>query len=154
MASLADRLCRRRIFTVPRLGAKIKQDALPLLYTPRRLVLDIDAQRAVVIETDHRVKPSGAKATALAAYRTSSKRQRLALWPHLVSPSSSRTGLDALLTSIDATYSRKEQIRTRYLRSSNSVRKPPQNCLRTSTVTVGPMPDSGHLGFEYATPQR
>ena len=44
-----------RIFQVTRLGTKLKQDALPLSYTPRKLLQHPLTRLFYVIESDHRV---------------------------------------------------------------------------------------------------
>lgn len=44
-----------RIFMVPRLGLKLKQDVIPLKYTPRRFASHPYHPLSYVIETDHRV---------------------------------------------------------------------------------------------------
>ena len=51
-----------RIFTIPKLGEKLKQDVIPLTYTPRKFISNPYATVFYVIETDHRVyAPSAVK---------------------------------------------------------------------------------------------
>jgi splicing factor 3B subunit 3 len=52
--SFADFLSLR-IFQVPKLGTKLKQDALQLSYTPRKLIMHPMNSYFYVIESDHRV---------------------------------------------------------------------------------------------------
>ena len=44
-----------RIFQVPKLGTKLKQDAIPLSYTPRKMTLHPTNGYLYIIEGDHRV---------------------------------------------------------------------------------------------------
>ncbi|EAU90941.1 pre-mRNA-splicing factor RSE1 [Coprinopsis cinerea okayama7 len=44
-----------RIFTIPKLGSKLKQDTLPLSYTPRKLITHPENNYFYLIESDHRV---------------------------------------------------------------------------------------------------
>lgn len=43
-----------RIFTIPRLGTKLKQDSIPLSYTPRRFAAHPSAPFFYTVESDHR----------------------------------------------------------------------------------------------------
>ena len=49
------RLCSSRIFQIPKLGTKLKQDAIPLSYTPRKMVVHPTNGYMYIIEGDHRV---------------------------------------------------------------------------------------------------
>lgn len=42
------------IFTIPKLGAKLKQDITPLSYTPRRFVSHPTSKLFYIAESDHR----------------------------------------------------------------------------------------------------
>jgi hypothetical protein len=42
------------MFDIPKLGAKFKQDVLPLTYTPRKFVLQPSSNLFYMIESDHR----------------------------------------------------------------------------------------------------
>jgi hypothetical protein len=44
-----------RIFTIPKLGEKLKQDTLPLTYTPRKFITHPYGTVFYMIETDHRI---------------------------------------------------------------------------------------------------
>jgi splicing factor 3B subunit 3 len=46
-------LCR--IFQIPRLGIKLKQDSIPLSYTPRKFITHPTNRYFYLIEGDHRV---------------------------------------------------------------------------------------------------
>jgi hypothetical protein len=48
---------RLRIFQIPKLGTKLKQDALPLSYTPRKLVPHPTNRFFYLVESDHRAYP-------------------------------------------------------------------------------------------------
>jgi hypothetical protein len=53
------------IFTIPKLGVKLKQDVTPLSYTPRRFVSHPTSKVFYVIESDHRThSPSALKRIA------------------------------------------------------------------------------------------
>lgn len=55
----------RSIFTIPKLGVKLKQDVTPLSYTPRRFVSHPTSKVFYVIESDHRThSPSALKRIA------------------------------------------------------------------------------------------
>ena len=43
-----------RIFTIPKLGEKLKQDVMPLTYTPRKFISHPYSTIFYVIESDHR----------------------------------------------------------------------------------------------------
>jgi hypothetical protein len=43
-----------RIFTIPKLGEKLKQDSIPLTYTPRKFISHPYTPVFYMIETDHR----------------------------------------------------------------------------------------------------
>ena len=65
--SIADRvpLTIHSIFTIPKLGVKLKQDVTPLSYTPRRFVSHPTSKVFYVIESDHRThSPSALKRIA------------------------------------------------------------------------------------------
>ena len=44
-----------RIFQIPRLGTKLKQDFIPLSYTPRKFITHPQNHYFYMIEGDHRV---------------------------------------------------------------------------------------------------
>lgn len=46
---------RFRIFQIPKLGMKLKQDSIPLSYTPRKFITHPGNQYFYMIEGDHRV---------------------------------------------------------------------------------------------------
>ena len=48
-------LVHYRIFQIPKLGTKLKQDAIPLSYTPRKMTLHPTNGLMYIIEGDHRV---------------------------------------------------------------------------------------------------
>lgn len=54
-----------RIFQIPKLGTKLKQDAIPLSYTPRKFISHPSNGMFYLIEGDHRVRGEGAAAQAL-----------------------------------------------------------------------------------------
>lgn len=54
-----------RIFHVPKLGMKLKQDSIPLLYTPRKFITHPTNQYFYMIEGDHRVMGEGAASQKL-----------------------------------------------------------------------------------------
>jgi len=58
-------LCRCRIFQIPKLGTKLKQDALQLTYTPRKFTTHPSNSYFYLIESDHRVLGEVAAATKL-----------------------------------------------------------------------------------------
>ena len=53
--SLSDVLLSGRIFQVPKLGTKLKQDSMPLSYTPRKFITHPGNHYFYMIEGDHRV---------------------------------------------------------------------------------------------------
>lgn len=55
---LADETAR--IFTIPKLGEKLKQDSTPLTYTPRKFISNPYTPIFYVIESDHRVSSNAA----------------------------------------------------------------------------------------------
>ncbi len=55
-----------RIFTIPKLGEKLKQDLMPLTYTPRKFISHPYETIFYVIETDHRTYGPKAVARMLA----------------------------------------------------------------------------------------
>ena len=63
--SLADFLLSGRIFQVPKLGTKLKQDSMPLSYTPRKFITHPGNHYFYMIEGDHRVMGEGAADTRL-----------------------------------------------------------------------------------------
>jgi hypothetical protein len=69
----------RRIFQIPRLGTKLKQDSTPLSYTPRKLISHPTNKFFYIIEGDHRVMGQDAYAQKLdAQVAVSSSRTK---WP-------------------------------------------------------------------------
>ncbi|KAH9441381.1 hypothetical protein Pst134EB_030047 [Puccinia striiformis f. sp. tritici] len=58
-----------RIFTIPKLGVKLKQDSMNLSYTPRKLIVDPITKYAITIESDHRKMSSSVKAERLAIHK-------------------------------------------------------------------------------------
>lgn len=44
-----------RIFHIPKLGAKLKQDSIPLSYTPRKFITHPQNNYFYMVESDHRV---------------------------------------------------------------------------------------------------
>ncbi|KAA1111956.1 pre-mRNA-splicing factor rse1 [Puccinia graminis f. sp. tritici] len=58
-----------RIFTIPKLGVKVKQDAMPLAYTPRKMLLDPSSKHVITIESEHRTMAPGVKAERLALHK-------------------------------------------------------------------------------------
>jgi hypothetical protein len=50
------------------LGVKVKQDAMPLAYTPRKMLLDPTAKHVITIESEHRTMAPGVKAERLALH--------------------------------------------------------------------------------------
>jgi|SRR6267154_598407 len=57
--------CRCSIFQIPKLGTKLKQDALQLTYTPRKFTTHPGNSYFYLIESDHRVLGEVAAATKL-----------------------------------------------------------------------------------------
>ncbi|KAF8580455.1 hypothetical protein K439DRAFT_1654330 [Ramaria rubella] len=55
-----------RIFQIPKLGMKLKQDAMPLSYTPRKLISHPHQQLFYTIESDHRTYSEEAASQKLA----------------------------------------------------------------------------------------
>ena len=49
-----------RIFQIPKLGTKLKQDSIPLSYTPRKFITHPTNRYFYLIEGDHRVLGEGA----------------------------------------------------------------------------------------------
>jgi splicing factor 3B subunit 3 len=49
----------RRIFQIPKLGEKLKQDAIPLSYTPRKFITHPTNKYFYLIEGDHRTYGEG-----------------------------------------------------------------------------------------------
>ncbi|WAQ92069.1 hypothetical protein PtA15_15A465 [Puccinia triticina] len=43
-----------QIFTIPRLSAKVKQDPMPLAYTPRKILLNPATKHVITVESKHR----------------------------------------------------------------------------------------------------
>ncbi|KAF7428013.1 pre-mRNA-splicing factor rse1 [Pleurotus ostreatus] len=58
-----------RIFQIPKLGMKLKQDSIPLSYTPRKFITHPTNQFFYLIEGDHRVLGDAAVASKLAKLR-------------------------------------------------------------------------------------
>lgn len=46
---------RHSIFQIPKLGTKLKQESMPLTYTPRKFISNPANQLFYMIEADHRV---------------------------------------------------------------------------------------------------
>lgn len=57
----------RRIFTLPKLGSRVKTESLPLANTPRRLAQYPDGKTIYAIETDHRTLPPAEQEALLAS---------------------------------------------------------------------------------------
>ena len=57
--------CRCRIFQIPKLGTKLKEDTLQLTYTPRKFTTHPGNSYFYLIESDHRVLGEVAAATKL-----------------------------------------------------------------------------------------
>ena len=55
-----------RIFQIPKLGTKLKQDAIPLSYTPRKMITHPANGYLYLIEGDHRVLGEDAAKAKLA----------------------------------------------------------------------------------------
>ena len=53
--SLSEVRLSVRIFQVPKLGTKLKQDSMPLSYTPRKFITHPGNHYVYMIEGDHRV---------------------------------------------------------------------------------------------------
>ncbi|CCL98671.1 uncharacterized protein FIBRA_00673 [Fibroporia radiculosa] len=62
-----------RIFQIPKLGTKLKQDAIPLSYTPRKFISHPTNGLFYLIEGDHRVRSDEASAKALGELRQQGK---------------------------------------------------------------------------------
>ncbi|KZT10782.1 uncharacterized protein LAESUDRAFT_747419 [Laetiporus sulphureus 93-53] len=62
-----------RIFQVPKLGTKLKQDAIPLSYTPRKFIPHPTNGLFYLIEGDHRVRSDAAAAKELQKLREQGK---------------------------------------------------------------------------------
>ncbi|OAV91350.1 hypothetical protein PTTG_28004 [Puccinia triticina 1-1 BBBD Race 1] len=58
-----------RIFTIPKLGVKVKQDPLPLAYTPRRMLIDPRTNHVITVESEHRTMAPGVQADRLALHK-------------------------------------------------------------------------------------
>ncbi|CAH7667624.1 CPSF A subunit region-domain-containing protein [Phakopsora pachyrhizi] len=58
-----------RIFTIPKLGVKVKQDSMPLSYTPRKMILDPATKNVITIESEHGTVSPSEKAERLAQHR-------------------------------------------------------------------------------------
>ncbi|KAG0149752.1 hypothetical protein CROQUDRAFT_104890 [Cronartium quercuum f. sp. fusiforme G11] len=58
-----------RIFTIPKLGIKVKQDSMPLSYTPRKMLLDPVTKHVITIESEHRTMSPSVKAERLAVHK-------------------------------------------------------------------------------------
>lgn len=55
-----------RIFQIPKLGTKLKQDSIPLSYTPRKMITHPANGYFYIIESDHRVMGEDAAKQKLA----------------------------------------------------------------------------------------
>jgi splicing factor 3B subunit 3 len=53
------------IFQIPNLGTKLKQDSIPLSYTPRKFITHPSNNYFYLIEGDHRVMGEGTAEAAL-----------------------------------------------------------------------------------------
>ncbi|KAH9839239.1 CPSF A subunit region-domain-containing protein [Rhodofomes roseus] len=62
-----------RIFQIPKLGTKLKQDAIPLSYTPRKFIPHPTNGLFYLIEGDHRVRSDAASAKAMQELREQGK---------------------------------------------------------------------------------
>ncbi|TFY79904.1 hypothetical protein EWM64_g4112 [Hericium alpestre] len=62
-----------RIFQIPKLGTKLKQDAMPLTYTPRKFISHPSNGYFYMIEADHRVMSESAAQKRLQELRTQGK---------------------------------------------------------------------------------
>lgn len=60
-----QRLFSIRIFHIPKLGTKLKQDSIPLSYTPRKFITHPTNHYFYLIEGDHRVSGEDAVAKKL-----------------------------------------------------------------------------------------
>jgi splicing factor 3B subunit 3 len=58
-------MVRRSIFQIPKLGTKLKQDSMPLSYTPRKFITHPTNHYFYMIEGDHRVTGPDAAASKL-----------------------------------------------------------------------------------------
>lgn len=47
-----------RIFQIPKLGSKLKQDSIPLSFTPRKMAVHPQHRFIYLVESDHRVLSS------------------------------------------------------------------------------------------------
>ncbi|KAG6877888.1 pre-mRNA-splicing factor rse1 [Termitomyces sp. T159_Od127] len=62
-----------RIFQIPKLGTKLKQDSIPLSYTPRKFITHPSNHYFYMIEGDHRVMGEGAASKRLEELRRQGK---------------------------------------------------------------------------------
>ncbi|KAI0066041.1 hypothetical protein BV25DRAFT_1849538 [Artomyces pyxidatus] len=62
-----------RIFRIPKLGTKLKQDSVPLSYTPRKMLTHPTNGYFYLIEADHRVMGEGAAAQKIQEMRSQGK---------------------------------------------------------------------------------
>ncbi|KAG6897777.1 pre-mRNA-splicing factor rse1 [Termitomyces sp. T32_za158] len=62
-----------RIFQIPKLGTKLKQDSIPLSYTPRKFITHPSNHYFYMIEGDHRVMGEGAASKRLDELRRQGK---------------------------------------------------------------------------------
>ncbi|KAF7796648.1 hypothetical protein EIP86_007831 [Pleurotus ostreatoroseus] len=62
-----------RIFQIPKLGTKLKQDAIPLSYTPRKMITHPNNGYLYIIEGDHRVMGEEAAAKKISELRAAGK---------------------------------------------------------------------------------
>ncbi|CAH7682364.1 hypothetical protein BY996DRAFT_6417632 [Phakopsora pachyrhizi] len=58
-----------RIFTIPKLGVKVKQDSMPLSYTPQKMILDPATKNVITIEPEHGTVSPSEKAEHLAQHQ-------------------------------------------------------------------------------------
>ncbi|KAI0051028.1 hypothetical protein FA95DRAFT_1513146 [Auriscalpium vulgare] len=63
-----------RIFQIPKLGTKLKQDSIPLSYTPRKMLVHPVNSHFYVIEADYRVLGDDAAAQKVQELRSAGKR--------------------------------------------------------------------------------
>jgi len=54
ISSISDLYAHFRIFQIPKLGTKLKQDQVPLTYTPRKFVTHPQSHLMYLVESDHR----------------------------------------------------------------------------------------------------
>jgi splicing factor 3B subunit 3 len=75
-----------RIFQIPRLGMKLKQDSMPLSYTPRKFITHPTNRYFYLIEGDHRVHGQAAAAQKLEQLVRHTNNCRVVAWTNLLLP--------------------------------------------------------------------